>query len=281
MFLHRILPYLCFLGAPVLARIVLINTSDSGLMRADIAGFFSDLAVALIAAFLYTLAAFKTRILGAVIILLWCCIHQANFEHVAANGGLVSLAYLGHLFDPTFFFGSAMTLSNLPLTAAIVILSFAALIMRPARPTLPAAAFAAAVMLIAIGGQLRSSSLMDPRWRRVDVVQAHAEDLWYSIAVRKTGGSAMTGAAKARCDSLMGKNLSGESFVPLNKGGCNVLLVILEGCCGGMLPSLAAFQGVISDIAMTGLDSIARHHLSYANFVTHQRQTNRGEFSIL
>jgi arylsulfatase A-like enzyme len=278
-FLRWFLLYVCFLGAPVLTRIVILNNQEEGWLISDIAGFASDAALALITAFLYNALALKSRWAGAPVILVWCLFHSSNFEHVSANGDIVSLTYIGYLFDPTFFFGSAITVSDKLLTATIVLISFAALLLRPVRPSIVSGAMAGAAIITLLAVRPAFSTFMDPRWRRYNVIQANAKDLFYSIT--RKPAPAMTNEMKMRCDSLLRKDLSGAPVVPPGNKSDNVLLVVLEGCCGGMLPSLGAVQGVTSDIVMRGLDSIARHHILYANFITHQRQTNRGEFSIL
>jgi arylsulfatase A-like enzyme len=278
-FLRWVLLYSCFLGAPILTRIVILNNHEAGWLGSDIAGFASDTAIALITAFLYNAIALKSKWAGAIIILVWCLFHSSNFEHVSANGDLVSLTYIGYMFDPTFFFGSAVVVSNRLLTVAIVLISFAVLLIRPARPSIVSGAIAGAAIITLLAIRPAFSTFMDPRWRRYNVIQANAGDLFQSIT--RKPAPAMTTGIKTDCDSLFRKDLSGAPFVPPGNKSDNVLLVILEGCCGGMLPSLSAVQGVRSDIAMSGLDSIARRHILYANFITHQRQTNRGEYSIL
>ncbi|MBN2188272.1 MAG: LTA synthase family protein [Chitinispirillaceae bacterium] len=278
-FIRWFLLYTCFLAAPVLARIVILNNHEQGWLRSDIAGFASDAALALITAFLYNALALKSRWAGAPVILVWCLFHTSNFEHVSANGDLVSFAYIGYLFDPTFFLGSAIVVSNKLLTASMVLLSFSVLWVRPVRLSILSCVLACAVVTALLAVRPAFSTFMDPRWRRYNVIQANAKDLFYSIT--RKPAPAMTRETRMHCGSLLRKDLSGAPFVPPGNKRDNVLLVILEGCCGGMLPSLSAYQGVRSDIAMRGLDSIARRHILYANFITHQRQTNRGEFSIL
>jgi hypothetical protein len=271
--------YSCFLAPPLMTRIAVLSDAQTDLLNSDIAGFASDSIVSIFMAILFGFTAIKSRVLGAALIFLWSVSHIANFEHVSANGDLVSLVYIGYLFNRAFFFGSALAISNKALIIAAIITPLGALFVRPRKPSIASiVSIAVVIVLLYVVGTCFSNS-MDPRWRRYNVVHANAKDFLFSI----TGKNRVirNGDAPALIDSLRKRDLSGTLFVPRVEGTHNVLLVLLEGCCGGMLPSEAARQNLNSDIIMPGLDSIAHRHLLYANFITHQRQTNRGEFSIL
>lgn len=270
---------LCFLSIPVSCRIVNVISKEGGWLKSDIAGFTSDAGVAIVVAFFYSLIAWKSRIVAAIFPLLWCVLHCANFEHVSANGGLVSLSYIGHLFNPVFFYGSAVAVSNKPLIIALIICSLAVFTVRPVRPAIGSIIIIPIFMAIMFFLQMQFSTFMDPQWRRSNVLHANAENLYFSLL--RQNKPVNTFVNKIPFDSLRRKDLNGITMCPQGQRSENVLLILMEGCCGGMLPSLAAEQGIKTDFVMHGLDSIAQHNLTFTNFITHQRQTNRGEFAIL
>jgi arylsulfatase A-like enzyme len=77
------------------------------------------------------------------------------------------------------------------------------------------------------------------------------------------------------------KDLSGTLILPPGRKADNILLVIVEGLCGSVLPLLDTSQGVLPEITMPLLDSMARQNILFENYVVQQRQTNRGTFAIL
>ena len=63
--------------------------------------------------------------------------------------------------------------------------------------------------------------------------------------------------------------------------GRNVLLVLLEGVSGFYLPTAAEAHGRSSVMRMNRLDRTFRENVGFTTFLTHQRRTNRGLYSIL
>jgi arylsulfatase A-like enzyme len=75
--------------------------------------------------------------------------------------------------------------------------------------------------------------------------------------------------------------LSGKPILSLGNRGQNVLLIMLEGISGVHLDAIAERHGVSVSVKMARLDRVARANVAFRSFVSHQRQTNRGEYAIL
>ncbi|MGC4063918.1 MAG: LTA synthase family protein [Polyangiaceae bacterium] len=61
----------------------------------------------------------------------------------------------------------------------------------------------------------------------------------------------------------------------------NVLIVLVESASGAYLPTLASRNQVEATASMPKLDALASRALSFSTAIGHQRQTNRGEYSVL
>ncbi len=270
-----------FLSAPFFTRLILINGRGKNLIFADIGGFISDLALTLILACVYLIVAKRSRIAGSILLLTWCAFHYSNFEHVVANGDVISLSYVKYLFSPTFLFGSAIVVSNIFLTALIFTTTLAVVFIKIKQLKINLLGFGVIMGIASLGIGTRSifTTVLDPRWRSYNVIHANIEDI--CCAKFKKIDLSITASLEEKYKSLLNKEMDGTPFVTINKKGHNVLLVVLEGGCGGMLPSVGEHQGIHSEISMPKLDSIARANIIYTNFITLQRQTNRGMFSIL
>ena len=59
------------------------------------------------------------------------------------------------------------------------------------------------------------------------------------------------------------------------------MLIILEGASGAYLPSIAKADGIDAVYSMDKLDAIGKEGIAYNRFVVHQRNTNRGTYSLL
>ena len=270
---------LCFLSAPYLTRILLISGRGQGFQIHDIAGYASDLAIALIVTLIFLFIVKFNKYVALIVPLIWCAFHYSNYEHVVANGDIVSLSYAKYLCNPTFLCGSAFAVSNWILTISILLISFSTFFIKPARISLVMIILSLTVALAGIGTKSLFASVLNPRWRCYNVVHANIEDILCSKF--KKIDLSVDATAKEKYASLLEKDMNGTPFVSAINKKHNVLIIVLEGCCGGMLPSIRDRHGIWSDISMPKLDSIAAENIVYSNFITHQRQTNRGMFSLL
>lgn len=270
---------LCFLSASYLTRILLILGRGKGFQIHDTAGFASDLAIGLIVTLIFLFIAKYNRYVALIIPLLWCAFHYSNYEHVLANGDIVSLSYAKYLCNPTFLCGSAFAVSNWILTISILLISLSAFFIKPARISPLILVLSLATALAGISTKSVFASVLNPRWRCYNVVHANMEDIIYSKF--KKIDLSVDPTTMDEYASLLKKDMNGTPFVSTMKKKHNVLLVVLEGCCGGMLPSIRDRYGICSEISMPMVDSISMENIAYTNFITLQRQTNRGMFSIL
>jgi len=275
----------CFLGAPLLTRLFLIFDDARGqtFQMHDLAGFASDISVSLVAVFLFVLLhrlkRVAARITSGMLIFVWCVFHYSNYEHVLANSDIVSLSYAKYLFSPTFLFGSALVVSNPLLLIILLAGTGAVLFVKPVKTTRIAIVIFATVFFTGIGVKQFFTSVLNPRWRCYNVVHANMQDIVFT-RFRKIDATVFAEEEK-KYKALLQHDLNGAPFVTIGKKRHNVLLIVLEGCCGGMLPSMRGYHGISSDISMPKLDSIAQANILYSNYITHQRQTNRGMFTLL
>ena len=278
-FKRLLLLLLCFLSAPFLTRLLLIFGRGKGFQIHDFSGFASDLAIGLIVTLIFLFITKYNRYAALIVPLIWCAFHYSNYEHVLANGDIVSLSYAKYLCNPTFLCGSAFAVSNWFLTISILLISLSTFFIRPAKISLLIFSLFLFITIAGITAKSVFTSVLNPRWRCYNVVHANMEDIFY-LKFKKLDLS-IDASAKNTYASLLEKDMSGTPFVSTLKKRHNILLVVLEGGCGAMLPSIRDRYGIFSDISMPKLDSIALENMVYSNFITHQRQTNRGMFSIL
>ena len=202
----------------------------------------------------------------------------ANNETVIAMDTVVSLSDLGQGLDGHFLRGSASRLSApgyAALTLGSAALCAAALargprrgrLLPPARLLLPClAAAVAALFLLAprTGGWEASNPLL-------------------LTLTRPRAAPAAPSALPpppAALDAL--PPAEGESLVRRAPGAArNVLLVVLEGIPGVYLRQVQEATGVSYPLVMPALSRIAEHGLVAPRFLTHNRQTVRGLYSLL
>ncbi|MEM6991992.1 MAG: LTA synthase family protein [Myxococcota bacterium] len=256
------------LGVAWLQRALLVSSHESG--GHDLRGAVSDLFVAALAVPALRAAerAPRGRALGMVVLALWGALHYANVEHVRALAGALGAANAGLALHPSVLFGSLLH-PTAPVTLVLLVVTGPAIRHYTRRhdgplPWRQLSMVASALALVLLLWPIRPDAAS---WR-----QAHVLGL---LARVEPSPAAHTNAHwETRAD------LSGASRITM-KERPNVLLVVLEGVSGGYLSSLAERAGVEARPAMPRLDAIARDGLTFANFVAHQRQTDRGEYSIL
>jgi hypothetical protein len=265
--------------APVGLRLLQLIEFDAAFGVADIRGMISDLAVSgVVALALLALQQLRFkqigRIAGLLMLWFWVGFHCGNFEHIRALGTMINWAYAGFLVDSTFFTGSVMHMSH-PVTFTLALLGSTALYWWGTRSrSWRALAAPAAVVIVAMVTMLCWG--IDPDkavWR-----QRHCllENL------RWAGVSETITPSTVDIPGLYPGELDGEPIIDLDHPGTNVLLVVLEGISGAYLESVARVQGIeLPKPRLPTLDRRAVEHLSYINFINHQRQTSRGLYSLV
>jgi arylsulfatase A-like enzyme len=267
----------CF-AAPWLTRACLLYEKQLRLAPVDLRGALADASVALLVVGVAGLC-FATRRwwgramgIGAVVSLVG--VSFAMYEFISVFDSLYALSHAGFLTDSTFVGGSARHLRRpfllVSITAATIVAGSWARAPGPLWWRWWGVAFAAVVL----GQLVVPTSHAHDEWRQRHAIQANLSILRDSVGV----GPASIGADVR--DVFRG-NLRGERWAGPLPNRPNVLLILIEAASGAYLPSVAAAEAVQSATSMPKLDALARDHLLFTHVVSHQRQTNRGEYGIL
>jgi len=264
------------LTAPVALRAGLLLRDGTAPGLIDLRGLSGDLAVGLAAAAGLGALARWSRIATGIVLVVWTLLCYANYEHVVALDANAALAYAAYLADPTFLGGSATAVSSplgmLALLAVVAALGAAAL--RGGRTNLSRWPIAVAALGLFAVQWLWPEDPAALRWRQHNVLIENARGL----APREPVPSAREPRA---LESRPGDALPGEPRIALGHSGRNVLLVVVEGVSGAHLRSVASAQGRRTSYDMPNLSQVAREGLTWTNFVSLQRQTNRGLYAML
>lgn len=273
---------------PLFWRGVLLLERDQTLTKFDLRGVLADIAVAVMLVIALTLLAARSRLAAAIVAVAWCLANITIYEHIAALGTIPNVAHIGNLADPTFLSGSALHLRHPLLALAIgVALVMATMLMRVGSDVrrrlksqaIVLAGLTAALLVWPIGphAMIWRQCNAFPAALRTLVSPAHAgadsSHAWQSIPVSE--------ADRAIVEQAFRPDLNGELNIARPQSPPNVLLVMLEGVCGGHVPTLARHHGVDASLQLQAMDDLTRDSLWLPNFVVHQCQTNRGEYSLL
>jgi hypothetical protein len=272
---------------PALAyRAALLLGGHSGhLLIADLRGLLADAGISLLVAGLLLGVGCASRLAAVLLGLLWTALQYANFEKVRVLGALASTRDIGFLGDATFVKGSALVLSHPALTGALLLATplLLWLGLRGTTPRTAAVAFALGALSLAAHGVWPWADQAGV-WRQTHFLVYNGER-WLSEGAQDAETlAAFPDPPAAMLDLLPGlaADLDAPSILPPGGRARNVLLVILESVSGAHVPTLAADHGRFgAKLVMPHLDAIARSNLSYSTFISHQRQTNRGLYSLL
>ncbi len=269
---------------PVGLRTALLMAKETAPDWPDAPGVMADLAAGFtIIAFVLWLLRSGTvgRALATVVAVVWVLVNLGCYEFALVYEGIDALRHAHYLLDPTFFWGSAITWKLLTLFIASSA-ALGVLIWWP-HNVVPTRRLVAGLVGIALTGVALSTSWsLQPEvapWRQHNLVFANL-----ATGLRSADEhSAMmaTLELKEAAAQLFRRDLSGAPVIPHVAKPVNVLLVLLEGVSGGYLPSIATRSGFDYDIPMKHLDTIAQQGISWTSMITHEHQTNRGEYSIL
>ena len=107
--LQKCLLLIAVAGPPLLLRLVQVADQGVRFDSADLRGLLSDLLVSLA---VYALACWllpRFKAAAVLVVLLWCLLNFANYEHVSTLGASADLGQAVYFFDKTFFFGSVLS----------------------------------------------------------------------------------------------------------------------------------------------------------------------------
>lgn len=214
------------------------------------------------------------RALAVATVLGFVFVSFAIYEFISVFDSLYALSHAGFLKDPTFLGGSVRHVQHPVMVLWITALATVATLW--ARAPAPGwwrwwvLAFAASVA----GQLLIQTSYTYDEWRERHAIQANL-----AILPPSEQSGRMAIGAEVR-DAFRG-DLRGERWVGPLPDPTNVLLILIEAASGAHLPSVAAAESVQSTTSMPKLDELAKRHILFTRLVSHQRQTNRGEYGIL
>lgn len=268
---------MCF-AAPWLTRGLLLREKHLTLAPTDLHGALADASVALlvlgITGLLFAIRRWWGRALGLLVVLSFVLLSFAMYEFISVFDSLYALSHAAFLADATFFGGSVRHVGHPVILASMLVTASAAAGWARA-PSQRWWRWWGVSFALSIFGQLVIPTSHDQdEWR-----QRHALEANLSILRGSTGLGPAPVSADVR-DAFRG-NLSGERWVGPLAGRPNVLLIMLESASGAYLPSVAAAQGVHSAVSMPKLDALAQRQILFTQVISHQRQTNRGEYGIL
>jgi hypothetical protein len=257
---------------------LLLGEKHLALAPVDLRGAFADASVAIlivgVAGVFFATRRWWGRALGIVIVVSLVWVSFAMYEFISVFDSLYALSHVAFLVDSTFVGGSVRHLQHPVLLGSLTALAVAAGLWARAPGRHWWRWWGVAFALSVFGQFVIPASHAHDEWRQRHAVQANLSFLPAS------GG---TGSVSIRADvgAVFRGNLSGKRWAGPLSGRPNVLLILIEAASGAHLPSVAAAQGVQSGTTMPKLDALAQRHILFTRLISHQRQTNRGEYGIL
>ena len=129
-------------------------------------------------------------------------------------------------------------------------------------------------LLLLLGVGWSGAKLGPQEWRRQHLLQPS----FVSLLRRPQPQQVSSDVA---VPEFLSADLTGAPRVDLPGDAANVLLIVLEGVSGAFLPSLTQGRDWESNVVMSKLDELRQRGMLYTSFMTQQRQTNRGTYSLL
>ncbi|MGB5350331.1 MAG: LTA synthase family protein [Polyangiales bacterium] len=266
------------LATPWLTRVLLLYEKRLTLAPIDLRGALADASVGLLLVgllgFLLAKRHLWGRVLGFALLVAFVLLSFAIYEFISVFDSLYALSHAGFLGDSTFLGGSVRHARHPLLLLGATVLAILGAVW--ARPPVSlwwrwwGLGFAASVF----GQVLIPTSYTHDEWRERHAIPANLGFFPPSVRPHRV-------AISAEVREVFEGDLRGERWVGPLSNRPNVLLILIEAASGAHLPSVAAAEGVRSTIEMPKLDALARRHVLFTHMVSHQRQTNRGEYGIL
>ncbi|MBW2405366.1 MAG: sulfatase-like hydrolase/transferase, partial [Deltaproteobacteria bacterium] len=244
----------------------------------DLRGALADASVALlivgVAGVFFATRRWWGRALGLVMVVSLVWVSFAMYEFISVFDSLYALSHAGFLADSTFIGGSVRHLQHPVLLGSLTALAVAAGLWARVPGQRWWRGWGAAFALSVFGQFVIPASRGHDEWRQRHAVQANLS-FWPAF------GATGSGSIREDLGDVFRGDLSGKRWAGPLSGRPNVLLILIEAASGAHLPSVAAAQGVQSRTTMPKLDALAQRHIFFTRLISHQRQTNRGEYGIL
>jgi len=291
--------------APLFFRLLSILKQRVVFGMADVAGIFSDLFVAGVLALIVSWVPFRRR--GAALAalgILGLALSFANYEHIRVLGSGLDFHGLKFLGSSQFVRGSIMALN--PFSGAVIAAAFLfgsiclisanlAKILSVHTSQIQVSHFrldmarclthSIVIFMAAIfSNGMRSQVSLAHSWRTYNLVELNVVQVYRSLWPDSTQFNDATVSrefVEKTVQELNARDLSGEKFVTPPAKRPNILLVTLEGLSGGYLVSADYSDQKCNYLGLPRFREIARRGIHYTNFVAHNRQTNRGQYSLL
>lgn len=248
-------------------------------------GFFSDIFLAV--CFWAVLDKFiKSESLRLVAVALLIVICGINLEHILVNGSNLNFDFLKYGTSQEFILGSIFSLKNIPVLGfcfAIAALSW--FLIRNARQRCLEGKVVLLIALIAVLGSFwiplqvgfsywTQMNFMEENSRSLfkklsvdSALSQHPENVWDvrdGTLVRRAGSPELM-------KTFFGQDLLGQEIIKVPPSLNNILIVLVEGLSYALLE-----QG-----KLPFLSKLRDEGLFFSNFVSLQRQTNRGMYAVL
>ena len=274
------------LVAPVVFRtgLLISNNITPGLQ--DGIGFILDTFSALAVAGVLLLVTRLGRFAAPLILVIWNALIFGSYEYARMFDATVDGRFLTYVLDPTFFKGSVATGSmvSIGLVCLVMILSLG--LLYRTKKQKPRYSLSVFILLLVLVLAISGGSLMEKKqtsWRSENPLFSNIGFLLSAMAGELEPDPGLSLSDRRVLNQIDKPDLSGTpitAFPPEEKP--NILLIVLESVSGAYIPSVAHQQGITYPlIEMKHLDAVLSQGITYASFIAGQRQTNRGEYSLL
>jgi hypothetical protein len=267
------------IGLPLVLRGLALLQRHTRLGKPDVRGILADVGIGLLMVVATRWLSKRSSAAAAFVLGLWVLFNLINFVHVQTLNSSVSLLYATYVADGAFLRGSVM--AGYWLVGAVVALVALAISTRwwPRYERWPAGerwAFVLTGAMSLIGSFGFSSDPAELPWRQENAAISNLQ-----AAIRSTFSKRKPSRALSKIPLEVRADLSGTLRSLPQVRRPNVLIVLVESASGAYLPSLARRNQVETTAVMPKLDGLSSRALSFSTAMGHQRQTNRGEYSVL
>jgi uncharacterized membrane protein (Fun14 family) len=265
------------IGLPVFLRCLVLVKRHAQFGTADLRGVLSDIGVGILLFVAMWFVRKKSGLAAALLLGLWLLFNLINFVQVQTLNSSISLGYARYVTDGAFLRGSVLAgyWMLIGAVAAMVALGLSAK-WWPSYEHLPprwrwALGLTGAFSLM--GSYAIPKAPSELPWRQENALVGNLQLLGRSASARK--------ASRTKVPAQLRADLSGSLRSLPKVARPNVLLVLMESMSGAHLPALARRNQLKPNASAPKLDALAARSLAFSSAFGHQRQTNRGEYSVL